>query len=459
MTSRDKIIVSTGVFLCVILTGAALVLLQLTRQEVKQGGRVPELQDEAEKITVKEVEMQQKEKEPMGVLATAKGFVKISSDGSVEKNVDGTTKFFTPPGLEDWSNLDPYIKSWFEFSLLEEGRVLFIDSSPALSTLSIVKDNIVYIWDVDSLEHFQPFFELQQTDQGMESFAVSPDRQRIAVITTHIDDVSIYNIKSRELLRTIKRNLVEPPLDRTGSDGVLWNETGLFVLSRNPRVTLFDPETGEILHALDAEYGWPHIFPDGSKYFGFTTDLFVREVHDIRGEIIARFDPPERITHEIESLAEVNVADYDKVFVVYRYIFSNNSISHDSKRMLLAGISLTHDKFIIWEFEPETGEIKKIGDESILPLDWVTQRNLQGTGIKFSIPEYFYDPGDENIFFILQSFGEFQGLPSDRFGVPFQEDLFLLERGEKKARFITSLPLRIFPPYSPISFLGWYKPQ
>ncbi|MEK7510585.1 MAG: hypothetical protein AAB567_03520 [Patescibacteria group bacterium] len=421
------------------------------------------------------------EKKPIGILVTTEGFVKVNPQGFIEKDGSGNRVFFVTPGIEDWAKLHPNTKSALKLSLLDDGRLLFIGAPEASPMFT---KNTIYAWDMDHLDHPKPFFEKGET-HTIESFAISPDKNQIAIISHKGSDIenlevgseewqrrvkeqeeflqeelrtiSLHDLQSGKLLRLMKIAPLEPPLRRATAGTIVWTERGLFVYSYKPYLTLFDPETSEIINDFELEGEHMHIFPDGLKYY--RTDGVIGTFPD--GTIIAKFAAAEYVSSEEIRSKNIDLQDIpEKIISVGRHPSSYDSISDDGERMILSGLNAFRDKFVIWEFIPETGGLVKIADETFLPFDWASPEQLKSVDPKFSIPEFFYSPNEERIFFILESFEEPAGLgtpkrPDSR--IP-QADLFVIERGAKKAVHLAQLPSRTRPPYFRSAFLGWYQP-
>lgn len=386
-----------------------------------------------------------------GVLATREGLVKISPEGELEKDNNDKIEIIVPP----WTKTDKVSS----LRLLKNGQVVFTTRSE--DSLKY-KKNVVYSWNIDSSDPAKDFFTVKESKK-IGPFAISPDSKQIALISytrsgselyeglenlsqeelkkllverekqfqDELRTISIYDLSSGSLTKSLKKKLLDSPSRRTGGGKLLWNEAGLFSLDR-PEITLFDTQNWEVKDSIPdvgTGLGPLHehvvISPDGSKYFNPTdSTLAVKKV--LGGEVIAKFDAPEFIPPE-----QIN----DKSDLEKQIVFVGPAaFSSDSKKVMIQGGSVRGTNFMVWELDLATNKTKKIGDSEITSLGSTSE-------VKSFFLFLTYNPSANRIIFAANKGRGNEIGPSD---------LFSLKLGEQKATFIDSFE------GLDASFLGWY---
>lgn len=371
----------------------------------------------------------------IGLLATRDGLAKINSQGQLEKDSRLKAKTFVPPGF--------VADRLGALKLLQNGSVVSLESEA----------NTIYTWGIATPQDPpKPFFAVSE-NKKIASFAISPDNKQIAIISVTATDaqlqeelrtVSIYEIPTGKVAKTLKLKLLSTPASRTGAGKLLWNKAGLFVLDES-EITLFNPDEWQIADIIpDIETGagplrkYILISPDGSKYYNpLDPSLAIKKIPG--GEILGKVDAP-----EIISLKEIN----EKTDKENRFIWVGPAVfSDDSKKLLIQMRSINQNNFMIWEFDTETGNTQQIGNSNILDFGLMPkEKNV--VGVKSFFLFLAYSPlGDKIIF--AANYPTLDHIDST--------DLYQLKRGQQKADFIDffSAPT-IRSAGSDVSFLGWY---
>ena len=397
-------------------------------------------------------------KERVGIVETKKGLVKLSPQGILQRDSSSKVKAVIPP----WSKaLDEGVA--VPRDLLQDGQIVFT-GSPKIP--SATKEHILYSWTVDSSAPPTSLLELSN-GQKIQTFAVSPDRSKIAIISVtrtqeeiyedqslkdipveevkkiieernkqleqELATISIYDHQRRELVNTIKLKLVEGK-PRESADKLVWKPTGLFVLGLW-EITLFNPKDGQTIDTIRDEgragaaplSGSIIISSDGSKYYDpVVATLAVRKIPG--GEIIGKVDAPEAIGKERVD---------EKTDLKNRFGWVGPSVfSQDSKKLLIQMRSIDQTNFMIWELDLESGKTQKIGDSEILKFQAIPVDQLKSLFLFMA-----YSPTADRIIFATN-------YPAgDKTGTA---GIFQLKRGEQIAELIDLFGgLNVF-------FLGWY---
>ena len=383
-------------------------------------------------------------KEWTGILWAQKGFIKINTQGQVEKDTTGNATFFLPPGMKaeyiynNFTGISNNGEDIFKnaLQLLDNGRLVFI-GSPEIKTA--IKRNTLYSWQIGSQEYPKPIFELNN-GKKIHRFTFSPSKEKVAIVSITKDEmevsletkdafqsslenlrkelgtVNIYNISTNQQLKSI-----EFEKQSEGGSRLAWKGKYLYFF-KNRGFWVFDLDKEETIYtesSTQCESDRVVISQDGTK-FTCVLDQLVKTV-------------PSK-----ENLVKFEVPTY----------VSYNAFSFDSKKLLVAktkdNTSLLSDIDALGELNLNTGKINIIGKLEFLIEDLHLDRSKEESG--YYLPFAVYNPTGDFVIFTIDKHGS---------NYVNSTDIYYFHLEDSKTK-VNNLKIDLATPRD-VAFIGWYK--